>query len=107
VRCQAQAILTEGDWSFVLFYQRVADQYVNQTPMGIKDSPPLVTPRMEGYEAVLRVYGYPKDQWVWLVDLAREFDSWVKNKRRVVQFMDSLGYRWDDVRMEDVISGTG
>lgn len=89
-----------------MFYQRVADQYVNQTPMGVKDGPPLVTPRMEGYEAVLRIYGYPEDMWVWLVDLAREFDSWVKNKARVRDLMGSFGFRYDEVRMEDVTDVT-
>lgn len=60
-------MLTVADWYLLDFYRVVEAQYINQTPMGAgKDSPPLLTPRLEAYEAALRMHGYPRDHWAWL-----------------------------------------
>ena len=59
-RHEAEFVLTPEDWRLVEFYQRVADQWINQTPMGVDKGPPILTPRLEGYEAALRLHGYPR-----------------------------------------------
>ena len=67
-RCQAEAFLTDEDWVIVRFYCLVADQYVNQAPMGTGGGPPRLTPRLEAYEAVLRLHRYPESLHGWLSD---------------------------------------
>ena len=64
-KCQAEDILTADDWQLVLFYRRVSGEYVNQCP----GSPtPILTPRLEGYAVALKIYGYPRVLWHWLID---------------------------------------
>ena len=51
------------------FYQRIRDQYINQTPMGTEKGAPMhLTPRLEGYRAALELYEYPRWLWEWLIE---------------------------------------
>lgn len=67
-RCEAAAYLTAEDHYLLAFFRRVRDQYINQTPMGLKDAPSIVTPRLEAYRVALRLYDYPRALWPWLTD---------------------------------------
>lgn len=69
-RCDAIRALTGLDWYILNFYTRVQSQYINQTPMGTKDGHVIVTPRLEGFESALRIYGYPRPHWPFLVEWA-------------------------------------
>lgn len=56
----------------IQFFRCVESQYINQTPMGAgRDTPPLLTPRLEGYEAALRLHRYPRELWEWLTHWAQ------------------------------------
>ena len=98
-------VLTPSDWVLIGFYRRVADQYINQTPMGMKEGPPITTPRLEGYEAALRLYGYPKCEWSGLVDGAVMLHRLAGDNKRVLAFLHSQGLRYQDIQPEDVIDG--
>ncbi len=43
----------------------MADQVVNQNPFGEA----VLVPRLEGWEAVLRLFGYPEEDWRMLLEL--------------------------------------
>ena len=82
-RCAAERVLNAEDWRLIRFYQRISDQYTNQTPMGSGSSGPVLTLRMEGVVAALDVYG-ETDPWErkWLTDgafmlfrLVHKFDT--------------------------------
>ena len=104
-RCEALLVLTPSDWVLIGFYRRVADQYINQTPMGVKDGPPITTPRLEGYEAALRLYGYDRCEWSGLVDGAVMLHRLAGDSKRVLAFLHEQGLRYQDIQPEDVIDG--
>jgi hypothetical protein len=54
VKCQAELVLSPEDWEIIGFYSRVQDQCINQNAGGT----PFMSPRLEGYEAAARIYGY-------------------------------------------------
>ncbi len=83
-RCEAAKVLTAEDRLLLEFYRRVADQWINQTPFGVKEGKPVLTPRLEGLEAALRAYDYPKEQWSWLVDGARLLHSLVHGQEPMI-----------------------
>ena len=98
-------VLTSKDWAAVNFYRRVSDQYINQTPMGAgKNRPPVLTPRLEGYEAALRVGSYPRHLWEWLMDTAAMLHRLVREIDTVDWHME-LGKSLRDVTPEDVTDG--
>jgi hypothetical protein len=100
-------VLTPDDWELVQFCQRVTDQYINQTPMGAAEGPPILTPRLEGWRAVLRLYGYPRERWQELIDWGRMLDRLIKHPKSVPNFVLELGVPYDDITPEGVTDGTG
>ena len=69
-----------------------------------KDNPPILTPRVEGYEAVLRLQGYPAPLWGWLSEWARVLHR-MRHKLVTMTEADWLratGKRWQDLRPEDL-----
>ncbi len=83
----AARYLTGEDWQLIEFYQLVHDQYINQTPMGTGPGSPLImTPRLEGYEAALRMHGYPAEHWPWLA-------HWAAVLHRLVHKIDTVPAR--------------
>ena len=80
IRCVAEEVLDEAEWYIIVFFQRVQDQYINQTPMGTSDGTVICTPRLEGYEAALRLYEYPREDWAVLIDYATLL-TWVYDER--------------------------
>ncbi len=87
----------------IQFYRYVEDQYINQTPMGGgPDSPPVLTPRMEGYEAALRLHGYPRELWPWLTEWARTLHRLFR-KQDVVSWPKELGKSLRDVTPADLL----
>ncbi len=104
-RCEAIDVLTEEDWYLIRFYHYVEDQYINQTPMGGgPDSPPVLTPRMEAYEAALRLHGYPRELWPWLTEWARTLHRLFR-KLDVVSWPKELGKSLRDVTPADLLPG--
>jgi hypothetical protein len=93
--------LTPDDWRIVRFYERVSDQFINQAPMGVEKGPVPLTPRLEGYEAALRLYGYPETQWEFLVDGALMLHRLVQGVD-VVLWEYEMGKARHQVRPEDV-----
>lgn len=71
VSCAAAANLEPGDWLIVNFFFLVRDQVVNQTPMGLDDGTCWITPRLEAWEAALRIYGIPEASHAAMIDGAR------------------------------------
>jgi len=63
-------VLTPFDSVCVEFYSQVQTQYINQSPMGSGDGTVILTPRIEGYESVLRTHGYAKEDWPELIKWA-------------------------------------
>jgi len=85
-RCEAIDYLTDEDWYLIGFFYKVEDQYINQTPNGgTKESPAVLTVRLEGYEAALRIGNYPRDQWEWLV-------KWGKTLHRLFRKLDNINW---------------
>lgn len=76
-QCAAERYLEPDDWTVLEFYQCVADQCINQAPMGTKDGKPYTTPRLEAYEAACRVFGVPESRRPGLVEMA----MWVHHAR--------------------------
>jgi len=106
VKCEAETWLTEDDWYLVAFYQRVSDQYFNQTPMGAeKGAPPVITPRLEGYEAALRLYRYPRAHWAWLVDGAVVLHRLVNEGTAKFPWLRETGKRFHELTPEDLLDG--
>ncbi len=99
-RCNATDNLTDTDWYLVEFYRTVADQYINQTPMGAGEGQPMhLTPRLEGYEAALRIGGYPRELWRWLTHWAKVLHRFHRGLEKLPQtpeqraHMASLGVK--------------
>lgn len=97
--------MTPDDWLAVRFYQRVRDQYENQTPMGVEKGKPLfLTMRLEAVESALRIYDYPRPLWGWLTDTAMLLHRLVHKLERVL-FLRELGIERLDIRPEDIADG--
>lgn len=96
-RCEANDVLTADDVYLLGFYRLVSDQYINQTPMGAgKDHPMVTTPRLEGYEAALRLYEYPREHWAWLT-------TWAIALHRFHKGLDELTLlEWQTITPESV-----
>jgi hypothetical protein len=101
IKCQAETWLTSDDWLIVGFYQRVADQYINQPDLRIGKDIPVLTPRLEGYEAVLRVSRYPREMWQTLMDGAAMLHRLVQRMDRV-DWPRETGKTLATVRPEDI-----
>jgi hypothetical protein len=93
-------VLTVEDWRIVRFYERVADQFF-KAPMGVEKGAVPLTPRLEGYEAALRLYGYPESEWEFLVDGAVMLHRLVRKLDKVMWEFE-LGKPESAVRPEDV-----
>ena len=48
-----------------------------------KGAPPHLSPRLEGYAAALRVYGYPENLWDWLIRWATTLHGMVHGMTKV------------------------
>jgi hypothetical protein len=92
-RCEARLYLTADDWRLVQFYLLVADQVV----AGMGDS----MPRLEGYEAALRLYGYGEDEWPWLVAGAQMLHRLLAGQDDV-QWHAECGKPYREIGPEDV-----
>ena len=105
MKCEAQRWLTAEDWELIEFYSCVSDQWFNQTPMGgAKGQPPVLTPRLEGYEAALRIYGYDRALWPWLVRGASMLHGLVHGSDKV-NWLRETGKQVYEVEPEDVADG--
>lgn len=91
-------MLTPEDWYLVGFYTRVADQYTNQTPMGTEKGPPVLTPRLEGYAAALRLHRYQRADWSWLVEGASYLHRVVHGQERIDRYA-----LWQEMKLEDFL----
>ncbi len=80
----------------------VSSQYINQTPMGVKDGPPVTTLRIEALEAALRLHEYPREVWAWFVAGALMFHGLVTENDQVY-WPDELGKRRQFVTYADVL----
>ena len=105
-RCEALDVLTDQDWYLIQFYRYVEDQYINQTPMGGgKDQPPLLTPRLEAYQAALESHGYPRELWAGVTEWAKTLHR-LHRKLDVVSASDwlrELGKPLHEVKPEDLL----
>lgn len=79
----AQKNLTTDDWDILEFYRMVADQYINQTPMGTKDGGVVLTPRMEAWVPACDVLGVPVAERQRVIWMARELFYAVSGKGRI------------------------
>jgi len=75
------------------FYNRVADQVTDQA-----------LPRLEGYEASLRLYGYPPERWRGLLAGALTLHRLMTNQDTVYWF-DETGKSFGEICPEDVADG--
>lgn len=71
---------------------------------GAKGEPPILTPRLEGYEAALRIYGYPRSEWAWLVQGAATLHALVHGLDRVNWLLET-GKQTQQITPEDVADG--
>lgn len=95
--------MTPLDLYVINFYRKVSDQYINQTPMGAKE--PIVTPRVEAWEAVLRLHNYPEQDWRWLLETGTLLHRLI-HKMEQVDWMAETGKRYRDITSEDVTDGS-
>ncbi len=102
-RCEAFVALNETDFYILDFYRLVADQYINQEP-GATNSSPLTTPRLEGWEVILRVYDYPRAVWPWLIKWARTVHRLHRkiDVIKQVEWIEAVGKPWGDIRPDDL-----
>jgi hypothetical protein len=61
-------------------------------------------PRIEGYEAALRLHGWPRRHWSWLTTTAVQLHRLI-TKQDQVNWKLELGKRFADVTPEDVTDG--
>ena len=80
--------MTVEDWHLLEFYRRVSGQ---QTETG--------APRLEGYEATLRLYSYPENEWTWLVEGASFLNRILSSKK--VDWVGEFGKPYSQLSIED------
>jgi hypothetical protein len=94
-----------SDWVAIDFFHKVSDQYINQTPMGAgKGQPAILTVRLEGIHAALKLYDYPESQWAWLTDTANLIHR-LLHKIEEVEWLRETGKSYRDITIEDVTDG--
>lgn len=69
--------------------------------MGTKDGKPLITPRLEAFEAALRLYQYPEAMWAWLTDGACLLMR-LAHKIEEIDWYAELGKPFSAISPEDV-----
>ena len=62
----------------------------------------MLTPRMEGYEAALRLHGYPRELWPWLTEWARTLHRLFR-KQDEVDWYSETGKTWGEITPDDVL----
>lgn len=108
MHCLAQTWLTADDWLIIEFYRRVSDQYIRQPDLSLgkgKEALPLLTPRLEGFEAALRSHDYPKELWGWLMDGAVTMFRLVHGLDHVRWHAETKKQSVAMIEPEDVIDG--
>lgn len=90
-RCEARTHLTDDDWYLIDFYRTVQDQYINQGDM--EGGGALTTPRLEGYEAALRLGGYPKELWAWLTHWAHQLHRFHRGTEKLPKTKEQLAHK--------------
>ena len=71
---------------------------------GAHGRPPVLTPRLEGYEAALRVGDYPRHLWEWYMDTAALLHR-LFHKIEKVEWLIETGKSFHAVTPEDVADG--
>jgi hypothetical protein len=89
--CTARAVLTWDDWYLISYYRHVKDQVEGMAGL----------PRLEGYEAALRLYRYPNRHHEWLVTGAMALHA-LLIKQDTVHWQTETGKLMRDIRPEDV-----
>ncbi len=69
--------------------------------MGVEGGSPILTPRLEGYEAALRLHGYAESDWPWLVNWGQCIHRLVHKMERI-NWHQELGKSFAEVEPEDV-----
>ena len=100
--CRARQVLTEDDWLLVKFWERVRDEYRNQGDS--TDKTVILTPSVAGYAAALRVYGYPRALWPWLMTGGMMLHRLIQ-KQDSVNWLKETGKHRYQIGLEDLTDG--
>ena len=66
--CQAKRHLQSDEWTTIGYLHHVRQLYRNQTPSGNANGACVLTPVLLDWEAALRIWKYPEEDWQQLVE---------------------------------------